>query len=1054
MDHPDQLTEFERAFKKLKASVYYEKTSVVLCRKLAEYEAFLDFGDNLELLKTRLSGNVEEWQRYVDSLIGRIDCFAFPKKMENTVVENNKREENNPVYICNCPPIRPVVEECQFFIDMPVEAYLLGVLWVMRIGVHLDEMLSDDVYGNRVRQTKDGRPHADDSTPYMFKPYFGQYKSWRDRAVAAAERASKDDGHDVCIVSLDFKSFFYGVRFTEEEWNNALSSIDKQVSGLKENRRLHKFCFSVFKKYAEVVSEETKNYQLREAPSILPIGFAPSMIASNWCLHKFDEEVVKRIDPLYYGRYVDDILIVKRNYDDKDQFKLENFLWDFLTDHSFSNEMGPQEDSHGELMISKDFLEAEESQVVFQQKKTKVFFLSANAPQALLLRLKEEIRKNSSEFRLMPDIFGMTIEDSYVSIFDYQFNGSPNKLRNIENINLDKFGFAKYLGCMQKVLPALEDNRKTALLTELVNLLDGSLLIDCYIYWERIIEILVCASAPDLLNKFITKVSDAINRTNITEGFDVNVDNSSGIKKDFAIVGNPESNLVKQSLWRFLIAAAMRASALIQDSVIDEIIAQLCCLKEPISFNDEIVYEDNKKRYYRIKRSFWYTQLLNASAIAVLPVFVSYESVFNNLGKQVNFSKLEDILEYLILPKKGGCNNKQLLPYVVKTQDIEHSIYIQKIAYGEDVNNALDVHEKARNLYRLLNFYLPADDEVCDVKRINSSRIIERDLAMQELGGAKKNYCINVASNKHLDSRKIRVAVANMQLNEKSIVRVLKKEQRTNYSRYEDLRQLTTDAKRCGANMLVLPEASVPISMLPFLIKFSEKEDIAVICGIEHVLGGKDRKKVYNLTATILPYRDRKNEWEFAKLTLHQKVYFSPAERSSIYDHGCVCAEGSTFELYSWKNIWFPIYCCYELTSIRSRAVFQCYADMVIVPIWNKDIHYYEHIEYSLSRDLTCFCVQVNNAIYGDSCIIQPSNRTEATLLRVKGGTNTTVLAADLDIKGLRDAQVTKSGERFKPTSPDFDFEIVEKKNNGSLFDFISDHTPDVLSAAETESEP
>lgn len=1041
MEDSHSLSEFERAYKKLKASVYYEKASVVLCRKLAEYEASPSFIEQLGKLEDTLkNANDKSWKEYVGTLVGQIGFFAFPKKMKDVTDARWDQEEKTPKCIYNYSPSSSEIRECQFFIDMPVEAHLLGVLWVMRIGVYLDEKLSDDVYGNRVRRAKDSKSRVDDSTPYLFKPYFGQYRKWRDKAIEVAERAANDDSQNVYMLSLDFKSFFYRVRFTKEEWNRVLLNSEQKCLKSEIDKRLHEFCFSVFKRYAEVLFVETKNDDYREASSILPIGFAPSLIASNWCLHKFDEEVVRQIDPLYYGRYVDDILIVKRNYDDQEQFELESFLENFLADCSSSGGTKLPENNCNELVIGSDFLEAAESRIAFQQQKTKVFFFSAQAPQALLLRLKEEILKNSSEFRLMPDIFGMTIEDSYASIFDYQFNGSPNKIRDIENIELDKFGLSKYLGCMQKVLPVLEDSRKTTLLTELVNFLDNCSLIDCYIYWERIIEIVVCASLPNLLNKLITKIADAINKLRFIKDSD-STDNSDGsAERQDAEEDLNMSFLLKISLHQFLASAALRASALINDDAIDAVIKRVYS-SQPLSFADEIISlddkEDDSSEYLKVKCAFWKTQLLNASVVPVLPAFVPAISVFFGNGQRTNFSKFEDIKRILSLAELEFGNCTRLLPYVVKTQDIEYSIYVRRIACGDDINDACTIHNQAKSIYDSLNFYKSDDDEVCSVKEISISSSVNQDSTARKSSDLDGNYCINVASNKHLDSGRIRVAVANMQLNEDDISLVLKQKQKVSFLRYEDLRQLTTDAKRCEADMLVLPEASVPISLLPFLITFSEKENIAIVCGIEHVLGGGDQKKVYNLTATILPYRDKKDEWEFAKLTLHQKVYFSPTEKKTIVDHDYTCAEGSTFELYAWRNIWFPVYCCFELTSIQSRALFQSYADLIVVPIWNKDVHYYEHIEYSLSRDLTCFCVQANNAKYGDSCIIQPDTRVKSTLLRVKGGVNTTVLAADLDIKKLRDAQVTRSGEKFKPTSPDFNLDIAIMKNNGSLLDHL-----------------
>src|SRR5699024_3037362 len=45
----------------------------------------------------------------------------------------------------------------------------------------------------------------------------------------------------------------------------------------------------------------------------ITIGMLSSNIIANWYLRTFDEKVNKYVKPAFYGRYVDDILIVLEN---------------------------------------------------------------------------------------------------------------------------------------------------------------------------------------------------------------------------------------------------------------------------------------------------------------------------------------------------------------------------------------------------------------------------------------------------------------------------------------------------------------------------------------------------------------------------------------------------------------------------------------------------------------------------------------------------------------------------------------------------------------------
>jgi len=109
------------------------------------------------------------------------------------------------------------------------------------------------------------------------------------------------------------------------------------------------------------------------------------------------------------------------------------------------------------------------------------------------------------------------------------------------------------------------------------------------------------------------------------------------------------------------------------------------------------------------------------------------------------------------------------------------------------------------------------------------------------------------------------------------------------------------------------------------------------------------------------------------------------------------------------------------------------YADMIIAVEWNKDTNYYSNILESLSRDIHCYCIQVNSANYGDSRITQPSKTEIKDIIKTKGGINNTILISEVNISDLRNYQVKeyllqKEDNNFKPTPPQFNKNIVMKK--------------------------
>lgn len=229
------------------------------------------------------------------------------------------------------------------------------------------------------------------------------------------------------------------------------------------------------------------------------------------------------------------------------------------------------------------------------------------------------------------------------------------------------------------------------------------------------------------------------------------------------------------------------------------------------------------------------------------------------------------------------------------------------------------------------------------------------------------------------------------------------------------------------------------------MARFCANNHMALVTGVEHIVvpdkAKQSRGQVYNLTVTILPYQCE--EYPFASISYHNKTAYSPGEQEQITGRRYSFKEGNTYQLFGWHNVWFPVYCCFELASIRDRSLFQTFADMIVAVEWNKDIPYYSSIVESLSRDLHCYCIQSNSSDYGDSRIIAPKSTVERDIIKTKGGLNDCVLVEELNIKALRDFQMLdfplqKQNGTFKPSPPgSYDDTILEAKRQNSLAGYL-----------------
>ena len=377
-------------------------------------------------------------------------------------------------------------------------------------------------------------------------------------------------------------------------------------------------------------------------------------------------------------------------------------------------------------------------------------------------------------------------------------------------------------------------------------------------------------------------------------------------------------------------------------------------------------------------------------------------------------------------------------PYIFLPQDISFAIEYGKIANGQPLLSPHTLLELVKELFLSLNYPLYDEESlVYDLKDILDGPI----KGLSDSCSDKKYNGTYIGTSKEQNLNKLRVAVGNVELKKQNILSALDGKPAREYKRYSELRKVINEAIENHIDMLVLPEAYVPFEWIPSLSRVCANNQLALITGVEHVVSGAgdDNSKagfVYNLTAVILPYKQ--DDYNFAYVSFHNKVYYSPKELSLIHGYHHKEITGNTYHLYCWRDVWFSVYCCYELTSIHDRAVFQNYADLIIAVEWNSDVPYFGTVVESLVRDLHCYCIQANSSDYGDSRLLQPTQTEIRDAIKTKGGKNPCVLFDEIDIKALRDFQaksvdLQKKDGPFKQTPPGLNRSILAKKRSGTL---------------------
>lgn len=1070
---------WEAAYKKLKASVYYDKTQALLRNKIVEYEKNFEFDSQKisDHFKKRhdilLDKGTQTWQEYSQSIIDQIDVRCFPKKMYmgnmNTVGSSadsntNESEEKLAGVIINMRTDNATVSETQSFIDMLVEGQLLGILWVMTIGKVLAGKEYKHSYGNkmskRMMESTDDKPFS----PYLFEPYFAQYENWRDHGIEIA-RNFLDKGENVIILMMDFHRFYYNVHITPNDMDEIMKEYEESSSDITDEeknlaKKLNDFVYNVLQKYSEVHGCKNRTF--------LPIGFYPSGVLANAYMRRFDTTLSEQWSPLYYGRYVDDIIVVdkvgKGSYLEKkasnNELSTENVLQYFMQGCSVDRsrrKYGEVEDSHmgillkdsegyrlNPLWLKSDCDQEEPSDkyvIRLSHKKSKAFFFRPEGSQVLLKEFQRILRKNSSEFRYLPWDDNEETED-YSSIIHIENSKTPNKLSGVDSVELDKYGTSKFLGklTMYQQFEIPEDSesiKDDEFFRDLLKWFDATNIIENYLFWGRIVQLLALRGNYDGLEAFLGKIYDAIES--------VNFELEGQVKEDYCndeFIHSAPSR-IKESLHLYLESVLARELSLHWGAKVKSVLHKLSQLKMK-----NVQLDGSGEKLLSQRKYYCKSRMCDKYRMPVLIDFLLQDEQESNMltdDRSVNLTRLRDCLKLMQESRSHSDPDYIFSPYSITPQEMSICQFWRRIcvAYGEfkskdsyHANENRGIQVSVEDVYRTCQYmtyrYKADEHQNCHLK----SPV--RQERLQRLGcDEKKVYAFSVSSD---PVKKLRVGVANISKDKREFIEALQGRIHKSANQYQNIATVLNEAKRNKTHLIILPESILPAEWLMPIARWCAKNQIGLVTGVSHI---PYEKYIINMTAILLPYM--LNDHKYAYMVPHVKVLYSPEEQEHIESVGLIPVHGQSYEIFGWHNVWFPVYCCYELTSIRDRSIFQNIADLFVAVEWNRDVPYFSSIIESLCRDMHCYCAQSNVSQYGDSRIISPSSSVSKDMVRTKGGINASLQIVDLDIERLREFQSMgytwqkENKDQFKPTPPYFDRGIVRAKQENRLWEYLVD---------------
>lgn len=754
-------------------------------------------------------------------------------------------------------------------------------------------------------------------------------------------------------------------------YNIKFNFLDSQL----EDNKLNKIMNLIHLKYQDILENDkvTKIKNIKK-DRILPIGLLSSKIIANYTLKEFDSKICNDLKPAIYSRYVDDMLFVIVS-------SKENIMEDLSNKLEFSKENEEYK------------FKVRDNNFIFQNKKVKTFTFFKNESIYLLDKFSKTITNNASVFNLLPNdekIFNTIGEESY----NIHYKSTINKVSSITGNTLDKLKISINISQMTKIIlnTNYDKNKIKEYNSHIVNLFSGYNILELRNNWERLFTYLYISKSNNEFIKMFRQIIETVLNSTLKTDILSKADLQKLEKK------------LKIDLINYLINSITLSISLSKENFNKSLKNYLDNIyeKNNISkFIDYMINNDINDNFHKIRT----TNLLRHYFIQV-PL--------------INYCKKIDNISFI-----NKSNNFNDFDFEIDEEKLEYSPRF--IHYHEIINfyHLKFLHNKEKDPDYLNKFEDFISEKYHKFNKFNKTHSFpDKDI------NNKKLYIHRVPGKNK--KGKLKVGIVNIKINENNSLDSFKTNPNLSFKRLFEIHKILNMGKDANCDIIIFPEISIPYKYINLIADFSKKNNIAFIFGVEHF---SINKVVFNYTAIILPFKDGKYQNIYINYLL--KKHYSPEEKEvimgSYYRVASDNFKSNKINIYNWQGIFFSVFNCFELTNIVTRSKLIGKNDFTVVIEHNKDVNYFSNIVESMSRDNHVYMVQVNNSMYGDSRITQPSKTEMKDIIKIKGGENTLLVVGEIDIKKLREFQskknnLQKKDKVFKQTPPNFYNEMFEER--------------------------
>ena len=983
------------AYKKVKYELFNDKNSVATL-KLYEYEK--DLNKNINSLYEKIKdGNLKDKE---------LECkefFEIPKSFDDNSKKDNihffssflKHHDFN---------IESISLKFRKVIDADINFHIVSALWILKIGQFIDEKFDSNIYGSRLTRIKPvdtssceydlSNQKYNEESSKIFESYHHKYQAWRNNSFKAIRELHKTSS--VIAVTMDITSFYHSIElneFKEDKFYNKFS-LDSKFEKNHKLKQFHESFIGLLLLWNDAIESENG----------LPIGLSASSVLANAVMKDFDEKVIKNLAPTYYGRYVDDILLV------------------FTDNGNLNNGKEIIEYFISKEIVVRDKKESEElkyKNLILKESKQKIFYLDKNADLSIIDGIEAEINSVSSEWRFLPDIAD---ENSSLlkKVVGFYADGKEfnDALRKIDATTIKRLGLSLLISHSHSLNQYISPKNWLEQRLKIYDLIENHIFIpknlfENYTFLPRIFGLMIHSGDGERAYCFVQKLDDLIKKF-------------PSIKK---AKSSNDKNVDFEKFERYYLEKFR------------EIFFETYNIQNAISTK----YFNRIKEILKIEESKDIIEEKNINLIMCDLGFDSYSKLITEYIFTINDKSL---LKY-ILAKHENLNNQNsnVLDVCYKKELNYMYIYYFNKEISKLVNFKKD-YLKESALFFPTRLFTPLDISIVlpnlkakrFIKLINALRGTHSEVSYKNKQFESKLQVEEVCNKKLSNCKSVDVAITNFEVKDEYWKKSVIEQPIKTLERYSKIQHIVNDAVRKKPDYLIFPELSMPQEWAWLISQKLLANNISLITGVEYIHTIKNiqeiKQKIVHNSIMMFLVSDNIG-FNYMKYFRQDKLVGAYQESIDLKNIANINLKPNDKhkekKIYKHGNFYFSSLICNELTDIENRFNLRGNIDCLFVIEWNRDIKSFNALVESSSLDIHAYIVQVNNRNYGDSRIRAPyKNDWERDIVQVRGGKHDYLIVGEINIEKLREFQSynISPNKDFKPVPTGFKMLKERKKWN------------------------